>query len=211
VAADGSRGAWLAVAVLGVVGAVPVMASVVQARSPGALDNASGVAAVLLAAELLAVEARRAGPHGVLVTSAEELGLAGARAWARAWRASGRAAGVAVNCDGVDDAGALTCMYTGAAPRELVAALGRAAHGVRVRRLVPGILVDAVALADAGWETLTVSKGTVRTLARIHTPADTRGALTGRGVAEAAAVMRAAVAVIAARRARPAGAGGRRG
>ena len=42
---SGAR-AWLGAA--GVAAAAPVMASVVGARSPGALDNASGVAALLL-------------------------------------------------------------------------------------------------------------------------------------------------------------------
>ena len=59
--------------------ALPVMASVVGARSAGALDNASGVATVLRAVELLARDVA----VGVVLTSAEELGLAGARAWAR--------------------------------------------------------------------------------------------------------------------------------
>jgi hypothetical protein len=107
----------------------------------------------------------------VLLTSAEELGLAGARAWVR-----GRPAAVALNCDGVDDAGTLTCMYSGRAPAGLLDALrqvaGDAGDAVRVRRLLPGILVDGVALADAGWAVITVSRGTLRTLARIHTSAD---------------------------------------
>jgi acetylornithine deacetylase/succinyl-diaminopimelate desuccinylase-like protein len=53
---DGARAMpfWPVVALAAVLGAVPVMLSVVGSRSPGALDNASGVAAVLLAAEDLA-------------------------------------------------------------------------------------------------------------------------------------------------------------
>ena len=38
-------------AVLAVVGAIPVIATTVGARSPGALDNATGVATVLAAVE----------------------------------------------------------------------------------------------------------------------------------------------------------------
>ena len=186
----GAAGLWPWVAALGVVAGVPVLASVVTARSPGALDNATGVATVLLAAS--AVDAG-AGPLGVLLPSAEELGLAGARAWAAQWRDDARAPGVALNVDGVDDAGVLTVMTGARAPEAATVALGAAARVVgaplTVRRLVPGILVDAVALADAGWTAITLSRGTWRTLARIHTPHDTVDRLEGRGVAEAATVL----------------------
>ena len=70
---------WYALGAIEILVALPVMASIVGARSVGALDNASGVAAVLRTAELLP----RGAAIGVLLTSAEELGLAGARAWAR--------------------------------------------------------------------------------------------------------------------------------
>jgi hypothetical protein len=176
-----AAGAWPPLAVLGVVAGAPVAASVVGARSPGALDNASGVATVLLAAAAVP----RSQPLGVLLTSAEELGLAGARAWAAA-----REPGVAVNCDGVDDRGGITLMFSGRRPAALVRAGERAgrAAGVPVRamRLLPGILTDGVALADAGWEVITVSKGTVATLARIHTRHDRAERLSGAGVAETA-------------------------
>jgi Zn-dependent M28 family amino/carboxypeptidase len=144
------------------------------------VDNASGVAAILGAALALPREL----PLGVLVTSAEELGLAGARAWVGA-----RPPAVALNCDGIDDGGELLCMYTGRPPARLVAAYQRAARAegvsLRVRRLLPGVLVDGVAFADAGWEVLTLSRGTVGTLARIHTRRDDLGALTGAGVEDA--------------------------
>jgi len=44
---------WLPILVLTWVGAIPLLLSVVGDRGPGAVDNASGVAAVLEAAELL--------------------------------------------------------------------------------------------------------------------------------------------------------------
>src|SRR4029077_14944104 len=59
-------------------GGLPLMLSVVGQRSDGALDNASGVAAALDAVSALSP----ALPIGVLITDAEELSLAGARAWA---------------------------------------------------------------------------------------------------------------------------------
>ena len=67
------------VTMLGMLVALPVAASVVGARSNGALDNASGLATVLRVVELLP----RNVEIGVMLTTAEELGLAGARAWAR--------------------------------------------------------------------------------------------------------------------------------
>ena len=100
------RTAWWVGVALVLLGSPAVMASVVGARSNGAVDNASGVAAVLAAA----VSVRPETMLGVLLPSAEELGLAGARAWARSERP-----GTAINCDGVDDAGELTIMYSGAA------------------------------------------------------------------------------------------------
>jgi len=175
------RAAWWWVAGAGIVAAVPVMASVVQDASPGALDNASGVAAVLLAA----TAPDTGGRVGVVLTSAEELGLAGARAWVR-----GRDAGTALNCDGVDDAGPVAIMYSGRRPAGLIEALHRAAERLRIEarahRLVPGILTDGVAMADAGWSVVTLSKGGSGTLARIHRPGDDATRMTGTGIAEVA-------------------------
>jgi Peptidase family M28 len=178
-ALHGGAGWWIPLTLVGVVAALPVAASVVGARSDGAVDNASGVAAVLLAA------AQVRAPLGVLLTSAEELGLAGARAWL-----VGAPAGVAINCDGVDDSGYLSLMYSHRRPARLVGAFG--GGGLRVRRLLPGVLVDGVAFADAGWEAVTVSRGTVATLGRIHRPADRADRMTGIGVEAAAkAIVRA--------------------
>ena len=178
--------AWTLLAAFAVLGAVPVIASIVGARSPGALDNASGVATVLTAAEdATGIEV------GVCLTSAEELGMAGARAWVR--NAARGTPAVAINCDGVDDHGTTTCMYSGARPDALVKSVleagVRAGAAVRAHRLLPGVLTDGVALADAGWRVVTLSKGSVRTLARIHTPRDRPEPLTGAGMAEVAGVI----------------------
>ncbi len=177
---------WAALGVLGIAAAVPVAATTVGAESDGALDNASGVAAVLGAAEALAAEGAAV---GVLLTSAEELGMAGAHAWADAWARAGRAPAVALNCDGVDDAGALTVMRGARLTPEVARALGAAGGDARVRRIPPGLLVDAVALAAAGWGAVTVSKGTWATLARVHTRRDTLAQLRGDGVAQAAGLL----------------------
>lgn len=160
--------------------------SIVEARNTGALDNASGVAAVLAAAELLSPNAK----VGVLITDAEELALAGSRAWVRSRSTRG---GVALNCDSVDDEGRLTVMYSRSRPRALVSRLVQAAsargEAVRVMRLIPGVLTDSVALAQAGWETLTLSRGGFRTLQRIHTSRDTLATLRGTGIAVTARVL----------------------
>lgn len=195
---EASSTAWWWLAAAGAIGGAPVVASVVGSRSEGALDNASGVAAVLLAAESIPGHLST----GVLITAAEELGLAGARAWA-AGEASGQ---IALNCDGVDDVGMLTAMYSGRAPRAVLSALSDAAaeggFAFRAIRLVPGLLVDAVALADAGWETATLSRGTLATLARVHTAHDSLDHLDGTGIPETAAVLAAAAGRLATKGAR---------
>jgi hypothetical protein len=170
--------------VVAVLGAIPLLLSVVGSRNHGTLDNASGVATVLAAAELCDASAS----IGVLITDAEELALAGARAWVK-----GRAAGVALNCDSIDDDGPLVVMHSAPAPRRLVDALTGVARedgeSLRVMRLIPGILTDHVALASAGWSTVTLSRGTARTLRRIHTSRDTLATMRGTGIVGAARVL----------------------
>ena len=181
--ADGAlQSLWIPVTILGVLASIPVIASVVGASSHGALDDASGVATILRAAELLPPGT----PIGVLITSAEELGLAGARAWAREVP-SGRA----INVDGIDDTGALRLIYSGRVPRALLSALGAAWPAPS--RLLPGALMDGVALADAGWQVVNVSKGSWRTVIRIHTRRDDLAHLEGRGAEEVAALIAGAV------------------
>lgn len=190
-----NRMTWWVAILAALLGAVPVMASVVGAKSAGALDNASGVAAVLRAAELLDPRAA----VGVLLPSAEELGLAGARAWARARTQDGaRAPGVALNCDGVDDEGELTIMHGANPPADVIAAIQRASsRPLRVRRMPPGLLTDSVALTDAGWRAVTVSRGTFASLRRVHTPDDSLARLHGTGVDEAAVVLARAAEALA--------------
>ena len=182
---------WLLCSGLGAVGGGIVMASVVGDDSPGAVDNASGVAAVLAAAARVSESA----PVGVLLPSAEELGLAGARAWVRA-RGAERA--FVLNCDGVDDQGELTIMYTRRLPAPIVDAVRAASAGeVVVRRMPPGLLLDSVAFTDAGWDAVTVSHGSMSTLSRVHTRADSLGRLDGRSVEPVAQVLARAAEALA--------------
>ena len=186
-----SRTAWWAALAAGVAGALPVMASVVGARSEGAVDNASGVAAVLAAAARVGPELR----CGVLLFSAEELGLAGARAWART-----HAASTALNCDGVDDGGSLVIMYNVPMPPDVVAAVRSTvpAPGVaRVTRMPFGLLTDSTALAAAGWRAVTVSHGSLATLRRIHTPNDSLAALRGERIDGVADILARAAEALA--------------
>lgn len=160
--------------------------------SPGAVDNASGVAAVLAAAEWLPPDT----PVGILITDAEEMGMAGAHAWAR-----GRAPGVALNCDTVDDQGQLLLLTAGRRPGRITAALAAAAEAAAIDYLVrpvpPGALTDGLALSRAGWECATLGRATLGTLFRIHTPRDSVEHLEGRGVADSAAVLAALIEELA--------------
>ncbi len=177
--------------VAGVVGALPVMASVVGTRSDGAVDNASGVAAVLSAAALVS----RGVSLGIMLPSAEELGLAGARAWVRQ-----RTGGVVLNCDGVDDDGTLVIMYNHPAPPRVLAAVQHAAHSVksaRARRMPLGLLTDSTAFASAGWDTVTVSHGSLATLRRVHSPSDSLEHLRGTSIGVVADVLARAAEALA--------------
>lgn len=169
--------AWLAAAA-----SVPLAASWVGTEGAGALDNASGVVSVLAAVSLLDL----AVPVGVVLTSAEEFGLAGARAWV-----DGRKAGIVINCDGVDDFGAVT-VTAGRTGRRMWRALvngSGAGTNVRVRRSLPGVLLDSVAFSDQGWTACTVSRGTRQSLARVHTSRDRLAKLKGEGIAEVSNVI----------------------
>lgn len=139
--------------------------------SPGAVDNATGVIAALVAAEALAAR----DDIGVLVTGAEEYGMAGARAWA-----SGGRQGSFVNFDGVDSRGRYRVMQHRAAAstgvtRDTIGGAIAGALGAEIRGLPPGVLVDGVVLARAGMAGVTVSRGDWRTLLVVHTRRDEPG------------------------------------
>jgi acetylornithine deacetylase/succinyl-diaminopimelate desuccinylase-like protein len=133
----------MAAQVLGILGAVTAGLCFVGNRSPGAADNASGVAAVLLAAQ--SPEAPES--LGVLITSGEELGLAGAAAWAQ--KAPDQL--VILNCDTVDEAGTYRCMYHDQ-PMRVAAAAESAAKEIgvplKVGRMIPGIMSDSMVFAN---------------------------------------------------------------
>jgi hypothetical protein len=171
--------------------------------SPGALDNASGVATLVGVAE----RERDNADVAFLLTDAEELGLAGARAVTPALAyAEG-----AINVDGVDDHGRFRIFErfgiprAGLAPHLARALLGAAAaHDLPIqRRDVPlGLLLDHMPIVRAGIPAVTLARGSARTLARIHRPEDDLSRLTGEGVALAVELISTSLAIL---RAGPAG------
>ena len=184
--------AWPLVIIAAILGAIVVLGSIVGRGSHGAVDNASGVVTVLCVAEALRRDPEI--PVGILITDAEELGLAGARAWCAE---TSYPAVPVLNCDGVDDVGQLTVMWTRPRARRLEDAFryaaSRSQRTLRFTRLIPGVLVDAVAFSDSGWEAVTLSRGSLATLTRIHTRADDLQHLTGRGIVDATLLLWGAV------------------
>jgi Zn-dependent M28 family amino/carboxypeptidase len=183
---DPSAGAWIVATLVGAMASLPVIASTVGARSAGAVDDASGVVTVLRAAAMLPREMA----IGIVLTSAEELGMAGARAFA-----ARRGRGVALNVDGVDDRGTVVCMVhrrVGRARAAVLRAARAVAMAVRTGPTIPGLLTDGVALANAGWDAVTLSRGTLATLSRIHRRADDLSALRGDGIDDMARLLAAA-------------------
>ncbi|HXN76859.1 MAG TPA: M28 family peptidase [Gemmatimonadaceae bacterium] len=184
---------WPAIEVVVIVAVLPSLFCFVRNESNGAVDNASGTVAVLLVAH----SASAPRELGVLITSGEELGLAGARAWAgeHVRGDSAKSGPKVLNCDTVDDAGDWRCMYTGPRPKRIADAAETIARELGVRlpmgRLIPGILADGMAFADLGIEAVTLSRGTLSTLARIHTRRDNSNAMGGSGAAEASVLLSA--------------------
>lgn len=184
-----ARTMWVAAMVMTIAGALPLALSVTGNRSVGALDNASGVAAVLAAAELVSPKLA----FGVLLPSAEELGLAGVRAWMR-----GRVPSIALNCDGVDDDGSVVIMYSRRLPENIARAVSSAtSRNVRVRRMPPGVLTDSTALSQGGWQAVTVSHGSMKSLRRVHLRADSLDAMRGTRIDEVGGILARAAEALA--------------
>jgi hypothetical protein len=146
--------------------------------SPGAVDNATGVIAVLVAAERLA----NRDDVGVLITSAEEFGMVGARVWV----AGGHAQGDFINFDGLDSCGEYRITRHGrrGSParqraEQIAEVMGReliGAGGTLSRLGLPAaVLVDGKILEEGGMRGVTVSRGRWSTLQVVHTRADSAG------------------------------------
>jgi len=195
-AGPGASGVTIAAAVVGLAGAALLMLCGVGNRSPGALDNASGLAALLTVAR---TERSRA-DVAFLITDGEELGLAGAEALAPHLPP---VEGI-INLDGLDDEGPFRIAESygwlrrrGKAPRLAAALLDAAGElGLVIERggVPAGIMVDHVPFARAGHPAVTLMRGTFRSLLRVHRPADSVSRLTGDGVAAGAQLVSAALA-----------------
>jgi hypothetical protein len=210
-AAAGATGTALPFVATGGVASLVFLLCSAGNASPGALDNATGLAALL---DLAGSEAE--GDVAFLVTDAEELGLAGARAAVSGWRAME----AVINVDGLDDGGPLR-LLTGRGPaatrraRPLADALTRAGRerglAVRSHRVPAGLMVDHLPFASAGIRALTVMRGRTRALGRVHRAADSADRLTGEGARAVAAIVHAALETLRAAVPRPPAPGPSRG
>lgn len=169
----------------------------VDNRSPGALDNASGLATLLGIAE----KNRGKGDVGYLVTDAEELGLVGARDIARRLDP---VIGV-INVDGIDDDGPFHILERFGVPARhiaphLAAALLTSAAEMDVsarRRNVPfGLLLDHIPLARRHLPAVTVMRGGLKSLRRVHRPSDSMDSMSGAGVDGAVRLIDRALAIL---------------
>jgi hypothetical protein len=165
-------------------------------ESPGALDNASGLAALLeVAAD------NTAGDVAFLLTDAEELGLVGARFVVdRLPPVQG-----VINVDGLDDHGPFHVseghgwQRKGSAPQLAAALLTAAAVldlPVQRRRLSRSLQVDHLPVAGAGIPALTVLRGDWQSLLRVHSPRDDVDRIDGTGAADGATLLCAAVRLL---------------
>jgi hypothetical protein len=140
-----------------------------RGSSPGARDNGTGLLALLVAAA-----ETRDSALGLLLTGAEEFGLAGARAFALRAELSGADI---INLDTVTDRGRLVLVVHDGRGRELAARLQAALASLglapTVRRMPLGILADSLPFARRGLPALTVARLDWADLRRLHTPRDT--------------------------------------
>ena len=161
---------WLALLALP---ALFLALNVATNRSPGAVDNASGVLTVLAALDLLPAEAS----VGAILLDAEELGLVGARALVRE-RANLLADTVVINFDGIDDRGSTVAFFffNDTATTEIYTALRASMRG-----LLP-VVVDGLVLGSVVSECMTIMKGNWATMRVVHTTRDAADRLTLTGV-----------------------------
>jgi peptidase M28-like protein len=169
---------WLGLAALA--GVALLALNRVTDRSPGAVDNATGLVTVLAILDRLPAD----GSVGVIFTDAEELGLAGARALVGE-RPQLLAGTAVINFDGIDDRGPVRVLEHKGGPVGVALA---GALGTRPRGLFP-VIVDGRVLARDAAECVTIMKGDWRTAAVVHRPSDRPARLTLEGVGRVAAAV----------------------
>jgi uncharacterized membrane protein YphA (DoxX/SURF4 family) len=165
--------------VLWAVGLAILAANRVTDRSAGALDNATGLVAILAILDSLP----KGADVGVLFLDAEEYGLVGARALVTE-RPDLLRDGAVINFDSLDDrGGCLTFLHR---PGPLGQAVAAELGGIRGRWLP--VVVDGIALARGPVrECVTIMKGDWGTARVVHTPRDTADRLTLDAVRQVAA------------------------
>ncbi|MGH7645261.1 MAG: M28 family peptidase [Gemmatimonadales bacterium] len=175
---------WILASVLAILGGGLLVGNTWFRDSPGAVDNASGILAVLTIIDRLPSDAA----VGVVLPDAEEFGLLGAKTLVRERPELFRDTAV-VNFDGIDDRGGPIAIVhrPGSVVDAVVAALG-----ARRFRALP-VLVDGIVFARAARECVTILKGNWDTARVVHTPRDTAERLTLEGVAEVARGVAAAL------------------
>jgi len=170
----GQGGVWWWIPPLLLAGGFCVL-NVVTDRTPGAVDNASGVLAVLATLDALAPDTS----VGAIFLDAEELGLVGATALARE-RANLLKDTAVINFDGLDDRGSVVAFVH--RPGSVVGAVA-ARLGARPRGRLP-VLVDGIPLARVARECMTIMKGGWGTMRVVHTLQDTPERMTLAGLRE---------------------------
>jgi len=175
---------------LGRLAALPVslLLNQVTDRSPGAVDNATGVLTVFAILDQLPPEV----PVGVVFSDAEEIGLVGARALVRD-RPQLLHDTAVINFDGIDDMGTTFAFQHRPGPVGQGVAL---ALGIAPRPWLP-VVVDGIALRRAAGECLTLLRGDWRTMRVVHTPEDAPDRLTLTGVDRVASAVARAVSSVA--------------
>ena len=92
---------------------------------------------------------------------------------------------------------------TSAATIWVVAAIGLAlgggyyVEGLGAALMPLGLLLDSVALSDSGWRSVTVSRGSLASLRRVHTRNDSLEHLRGDGISRTARVLARAAEALA--------------
>lgn len=171
-------------------------------ESPGAMDNASGLAVLLEAARSFPQDPELSCERvHILATGAEEIGLAGAFRWIEAHGNDLDRAAVFVNLDSVGVGRGLLAMdlhgdaRAGMTLRELVREASRAANvPVRIVPGIPGTGVDTMPIAARGFSTVTfLGQVLGRSAQRFHTADDTPDHLGEEGLQDAVRVVREVV------------------
>ena len=168
---------WAAASAVGLamIGGALLARGRLRGGSPGARDNASGLLTVLTAA----VRSQAPG-LGILVTSAEEFGLVGARVFAQE-RGDLLAGREVVNVDTVDDQGSVYVVFHDKRGKELAKHLEPVLRSLglpcRRRRLPAGIMVDSLPLTPAAARAVTLARLDWTTLRRLHTADDSADGL----------------------------------